>query len=253
MRRLSFHPPGLSVARLWQQRLPVQKNQKGITVKKLLLFITLTLGLMMTVGVAFADNTYNLYYDGPEGQHSYGIYVYPYYVQINGGPQVNMLCDAANRDISPGDSYPVSMMTFADVNAGNVQSLLWGNQGLAQYVTGAYLYEEEVQAFANNNSDPKGYYNWAVWYLFDPVDTSGYLDANGISIVQGLIADAQAATAGKLPTDFAWASSVFIYTPTGGNGQEFYGAPTVPEPGTLMMFASGLIGLAGMLRKKLRN
>lgn len=221
--------------------------------KNILLLTTLFLALMMSASFALADNIYNLYYTGAGDNESYKVYVYPYYVQINGLADVNMLCDAANRDIGPGDSYQVTIMSFADVNAVTVQDLLWGSQGVAQYVTAGYLYEQEVEAFANNNSDPKGYYNWAVWYLFDPQAAGAYLDDAGKAIVEGLIADAQTATAGKQPTDFDWASTVFIYTPTGSFGQEFYGAPSVPEPGTLAMMGTGVLGLAGIIRRKFRG
>jgi len=41
-----------------------------------------------------------------------------------------------------------------------------------------------------------------------------------------------------------------IFTGTSPRGLEFISAQAVPEPGTLVMFASGVIGLAGFLRRK---
>lgn len=224
---------------------PVPQNQKGSTVKKtLLLTIALTLGLMITAGAALAEN---LYYVGPQGNQSNGYYVYPYIVTVDGGANQNMMCDAFNRDASPGDSWTATRMLLSDLNDTNVTGLLFGNQGVSAYLAAGYLALEEFNALATN-SDPNGYYNWAAWYLFDPTDVTAKLDAGTLSLVQGYLSDAQAAVAGQSPASLPWASNIYIYTPTNQTAQEFL-AP-VPEPGTLMLLGSGIIGMAGLIRRK---
>jgi hypothetical protein len=217
----------------------------------------LACGLVFTAGVAKADIV-NVNFVGPEGNNSFGEYVYPYDVQINNDPVQQMMCDTFNRSISGGDSWTANRMLLANLDDNTVQSLFYGVNGPGQgnatvqmYLAAAYLYNQEVGALGNNNSDPQGLYNWATWNLFDPTDVQNRLDAGSLAVVQGLMNDALAAVQGKNAGDFAFSNTTFIYTPTGEVGQEFFGP--VPEPGTLALMSTGFLSLAGVIRRSIRG
>jgi hypothetical protein len=223
--------------------------------KTLSLTLLLVIGVFITASVTMAD-TVTVNFISGDGNTSYGEYVYPYYVQAGDFPIQNMLCDTLTRGISNGDSWTANRLLLADLNDNSVQNLFFGVNGLgggnatvSTYLAAGYLYNQEVLAFANNNTDPLGLYNWAVWSIFNPTDVQNKLDASTFLTVQGLVGDAMAAVNQKLPGDFEFSSYTFVYTPTGQVGQEFFGP--VPEPGTLVTLGSGILGLAGLVRRKL--
>jgi hypothetical protein len=218
--------------------------------------LLLACGLLLSAGVAKAD-VVTMTFIGAEGNNSFGEYVYPYDLQVNNDPIQQMMCDTFNRNINNGDSWTANRMLLADLNDTTVQNLFYGANGqgnigatVQMYLAAAYLYNQEVTALANNNSDPQGLYNWATWDLFDPTDVQNRLDAGTLAEVQSLISAAQAAVFGKNVGDFDFSNTTYIYTPTGDVGQEFFGP--VPEPGTLAMMGTGILGMAGLMRRKLR-
>ena len=164
----------------------------------------------------------------PTGNNYAGVPSYPYNFSVNRGPIQEMMCLGYNEHISGGEIWKA---TVASVGSLDPTTHLLDYQA-------AFLFTMAV-ADHGANSD----INAAVWWLFEgtPSLSPG---------MQALVALAQGRTytQGEFP-------SVLLYTaiPGSENGnlgtaQNFLGTP---EPGTLAMFGSGVIGLAGMLRRKL--
>ena len=192
---------------------------------RLYLKLGLALAILAISTMTFAAPV-NVYYNGPVGGQYGGYYTQPYSLSINGSQTPLLaMCDTFNRDINAGDSWTANIY---DLTGGaNIANTLFGGTQ-TDYQQAAYIlkhYPNIPQA------------NAVVWDIFLPGSIG--LDSTGLAIQAAALANA----------DVNSLDGVFAITPTGSVGQEFLYA--TPEPSTLLMIGSGLLGLAGLARKRL--
>ncbi|CAN5426294.1 hypothetical protein BH10ACI4_BH10ACI4_22010 [soil metagenome] len=211
-------------------------------------YVTLAL-LALCLGVvpasAFAD-TLTLVSTG--GQTVNGVQIYPYNFSVNGASTLTaLLCLNYNREVSVGETWNVTKSSIA----------LDNSQTSINYRALAIIDYDISTGHGGYSASDLQFADWSIFAPSDMAHNSGYT-STAASIVQNAL---------QLASNDAYTHSGFysaftIYTPTSNqtgwtNGipPEFMGytAPTtspVPEPSTLMMLGTGLIGAAGAMRRK---
>jgi hypothetical protein len=93
---------------------------------------------------------------------------------------------------------------------------------------------------------------YAEWSIFDSTDLNGnpLFDLTA----RFLATDALFEASSQQLINSGYFNQFTLYIPsndTPSGPQEFIGTATTPEPSSLMLFGSGLIGMAGVIRRKL--
>lgn len=185
---------------------------------------------------AFADPV-EARFAGLGGENQNEQYTYPYYITLNNGAQIPMMCDDYEHQSNVGDTWQA-----------NVTSLVGGHMGDTRFNSLNKYKEAAFLLMQVNDSDQSewGNINFAVWKIFDSSVNIGNKPTGtmGPQYWYDL-----ARTTNLSNIDF---SEVRILTPLQSRGesgdQEFLFL--APEPGTLMLIGSGLIGLFSQ-RKRL--
>jgi hypothetical protein len=170
--------------------------------------------------------------------------VYPWYFQVDGVP-TTLICDTLHNSNVKGETWQANVTNILN---GPTEGLFKGNT-LLEYKAAAVLFSD-ILFHGANPADA----NWAIWALFTPsAKKSPHFNADVLALYNAALA-----LAPKLPKSFF--NNYVIYTPIAGTQscypkcglpQEFIGYNAVPEPGTLLLFGTGLVVLAGTIRKKL--
>ncbi len=199
--------------------------------------ILLALVVLFSLSALASASTVQMTFLTPGTNSSGGFYTYPYYFSINGGKATPMMCDAFTNHIAAGESW----------NA-HVSGLLSGKglfgKNLLDYKAAGIIFLGVTNGTINANVG-----NWAVWNLF----------TNGITTDAAVLALDKSSLAAALHAPADEFKGLALYTPVGGKPgvgpQEFIGyrssAMTTPEPGSLILLSTGLIGIAGIVRRKL--
>jgi hypothetical protein len=167
---------------------------------------------------------------------------YPYYVSINGSSTLTpLMCDSFDNDVHLGQTWNATATPFLQgISAG-----MFGPAMMLDYKAAGLIFKSMLAGQMTTTAA-----QWAIWGLFSTNASSNayFIAKNFGSIDAAYLALAATASNGAF-------KGLVLYTPTGGKPgigpQEYIGYSPVPEPGTLTMMGTGLISLAGLIRRKL--
>jgi hypothetical protein len=183
-------------------------------------------------------STVTLQLTGTQGANYGGDYVYPYYLSVNGNsPAASLICISYDNEIYLGESWTA---TITAITTPLEEEAAW-------------LFNDDNAAIAAGNTAQSIDDQWTAWELFS-------------TNAQNATAPAGAATQLALAeADYASEPSGFynqfvIYAPVAGSQpsgddlpQDFLGYAPAPEPGTLILLGTGILGLAGFLYRRKRS
>ena len=196
--------------------------------------------IFLGTGTALANSNVTMQLTSVGGNNAGGVYTYPYYFSINGGKPVAMICDSYDNEVVVGETWKAYKSGLLSGKG------MFGNQ-LLDYKAAGLIFKSILAGTVNVNTG-----NFAIWGLFsNNVQNNAFFQNNGVETIE----TEYLTLAGSAPSSAF--NGLFLYTPIpgtqswGGTAQEYITYSPVPEPGSLLLFGTGMISLAGIVRRKI--
>jgi hypothetical protein len=206
--------------------------------KTLLRLSALTLGLALASTVSYAD-TVSMTFNSVGGANNGTDYIYPYYFNINGSSTLtSLMCVSYDNEVWQGESWTatVAPITTTSAVAAQKDAYLFSLLGDSTYTTNDIQEAIWELSAANPSSVPTTSIDPTL--LSDAATAVSAADEGGSATFddgQYLLYPANAGS--QNPS-------------TDGTPQNYIGVSPVPEPGSIFLLATGLLGFAVFYRRR---